>query len=65
MLTKTRDNMKQPVLEPIEALLFSKRGLVETVIEWFKQVCQIEHARHRNVISFMITALENMPLIPN
>ena len=57
MLTKVRKNMKQPVLEPIEKLWLTKRGLVETVIEQFKQVCQIQHTRHRSVVNFMINAL--------
>jgi hypothetical protein len=57
MLTKVRKNMKKPVLEPLEKRLLSKRGLVETVIEQFKQVCQIEHTRHRSVVNFMINAL--------
>jgi IS5 family transposase len=57
MLTKVRRNMKQPILEPLEKLWLSKRGLVETVIEQFKQVCQIQHTRHRSVVNFMINAL--------
>jgi IS5 family transposase len=57
MLTKVRKNMKKPVLEPLEKLWLSKRGLIETVIEQFKQVCQIQHTRHRCLVNFIINAL--------
>jgi hypothetical protein len=46
--------MKPPILEPLEKLWLSKRSLVETVIEQFKHVSQIQHSRHRNDVNFMI-----------
>jgi hypothetical protein len=49
--------MKPPILEPVEKLWLSKRSLVETVIEQLKQVCEIQHSRHRNDINFMINAI--------
>jgi uncharacterized membrane protein YjjP (DUF1212 family) len=41
-------------------LYLSKRALVETVNDELKNICQIEHTRHRNFVNFisnMISAL--------
>ena len=39
--------MKPKVLPLINKILLRKRALVETVNDQLKNVCQIEHSRHR------------------
>ncbi len=40
--------MKERTLSILEKFFLSKRGIVETVIDQLKAICQIEHARHRS-----------------
>lgn len=66
-ITKTRRNMKPKVLTDFEKYFLSKRGIVETVIEQLKSICQIEHTRHRspmNFISNLLAALAAYALKP-
>ena len=47
IFTKVKKNMKKRILEPIQQFYLSKRGLIETVNDQLKNLCQIEHTRHR------------------
>jgi len=47
IFTKVKKNMKKRILEPIQQFYLSKRGLIETVNDQLKNICQIEHTRHR------------------
>lgn len=47
IFTKVKKNMKKRVMNASQKFLLSKRGLVETVIDQLKNICQIEHSRHR------------------
>ena len=53
--------MKQVIINAKQKFYLSKRGLIETVIDQLKNICQIEHSRHRktenafvNIISALI-----------
>ena len=66
-VTKLRKNMKKNILTPFQKFFLSKRGIVETVIEQLKSICQIEHTRHRspaNFISNLLSALAAYILRP-
>ena len=56
-ITKTRSNMKPNLLTGFEKYFLSKRGVVETVIEQLKSICQIEHTRHRSPVNFISNVL--------
>ncbi len=47
IFTKVKKNMKKRILEPIQQFYLNKRGLIETVNGQLKNICQIEHTRHR------------------
>lgn len=53
LITKVRKNMKEKALSILEKHLLSKRGIVETVIDQLKSLCQIEHTRHRSPLNFI------------
>lgn len=53
LVTKVRRNMKEKALTVLEKHLLSKRGIVETVIDQLKAICQIEHTRHRSPLNFI------------
>lgn len=60
LITRTRKNMKPMEYSPFEETLLKKRGLVETVIDELKNLCQIEHSRHRSHAGFMINLLSGL-----
>lgn len=47
IFTKVKKNMKKRVMSKAQGFYLKKRGLVETVIDQLKNICQIEHSRHR------------------
>lgn len=59
-ITKVRRNMKEKALSAFEKLFLGKRGLVETVIDQLKSICQIQHTRHRKPDNFVINVLSGL-----
>lgn len=60
LITGIRDNMKNCLLELKDKILLRKRSLIETINDELKNICQIEHSRHRsfeNFISNLISGL--------
>lgn len=53
LVTNLRANMKCRLMEWQEKILLRKRSLIETVNDTLKNVCQIEHSRHRSPINFL------------
>ena len=60
LITKLRRNMKLQLLEPIDEALLNHRSLVETVFGELKNLCQIEHSRHRSVTGFITNLLSGL-----
>lgn len=56
-ITKTRKNMKPVERSSFEKFFLAKRAVVEAVIGQLKEVCQIEHTRHRKPDNFLINIL--------
>ena len=53
LVTKLKRNMKSTALTPVmDAILLRKRAIVETIIDQLKNICQIEHSRHRSPKNF-------------
>lgn len=60
LITGIRNNMKNTLMELKDKILLRKRSVIETVNDELKNMCQIEHSRHRsfeNFISNIIAAL--------
>jgi len=60
LITKPRKNMKNSLMLLQDKILLKKRALIETVNDELKNICQIEHTRHRsfgNFISNLISGL--------
>ena len=60
LITKLRRNMKEHVLEPMDEALLNHRALIETVFGELKNLCQIEHSRHRSVTRFITNLLSGL-----
>ena len=54
LITNTRKNMKNKLISLEEKILLRKRSLIETVNDQLKNVCQIEHTRHRSPVNFLV-----------
>lgn len=54
LITKVRKNMKKQNLSPEDAILLRKRSLIESVNDELKNMCKIEHTRHRSVDGFLL-----------
>ena len=48
LFTHIRSNMKNQLLGLHDRILLRKRSLIETVNDQLKNICQIEHSRHRS-----------------
>ena len=49
LITKLRKNMKGHIMEVKDKVLLRKRAIIETVNDELKNLCQIEHTRHRSI----------------
>ena len=54
LITQVRKNMKAKLLSAWDRAMLSKRFIIETLNDQFKNVTQIEHSRHRSVHGFML-----------
>ncbi|MDB6095759.1 MAG: Transposase [Francisellaceae bacterium] len=52
LVTGIRKNMKNKLVPLIDKLLLRKRSIIETINDQLKNICQIEHTRHRSIINF-------------
>jgi hypothetical protein len=57
LITKLKKNMKNKLMPMIDKLLLRKRALIETVNDQLKNICQVEHTRHRSKINFLVNLL--------
>jgi len=57
LITKVKRNMKPAQHTPFDAALLRQRSLIETVFDELKNLCQIEHSRHRSLSNFIVNLL--------
>ena len=60
LITKIRKNMKNSLMLVQDKILLRKRALVETVNDELKNICQIEHTRHRSFENFLTNLLSGL-----
>ena len=60
LLTKFKKKMKNRLVEWSDKMLMKKRALIESVIEQLKNVCHIEHTRHRSPTNFVVHLLAGL-----
>lgn len=54
LIVKPRKNMKNKLMPLMDKLLTRTLAIVETIIDPLKNISQIEHARHRSPINFLV-----------
>ena len=57
LITKIKSKMKNRLMPLIDKLLLRKRALIETINDQLKNICQIEHSRHRSPINFVVNTI--------
>jgi hypothetical protein len=57
LITRLRKNMKNVLMDVNDKLLLRKRAVIESVNDFLKNICQVEHSRHRSVINFLVNLL--------
>jgi hypothetical protein len=57
LITSIRNNMKNVLMELKDKILLRKRSVIETVNDELKNMCQIEHSRHRSFNGFIANTI--------
>ncbi|WP_421920934.1 IS982 family transposase [Marinifilum sp.] len=60
MITKIRKNMKNSLMHINDKILLRKMALVESVNDELKNICQIEHTRHRSFENFLANLISGL-----
>jgi hypothetical protein len=60
LITKLRKNIKNSLMLLSDKILLRKRALIESVLDELKNICQIEHTRHRSKEGFIINLLSGL-----
>jgi hypothetical protein len=60
LVTKVRRNMKNKLVELFDKEMLRHRGVIESVNDQLKNLCQIEHSRHRSVTNFMVNLVAGL-----
>jgi len=57
LITRLRKNMKNKLMEMRDKILLRKRAVIESVNDFLKNICQVEHSRHRSIFNFLVNLL--------
>ncbi|MBE9020890.1 IS982 family transposase [Chroococcidiopsidales cyanobacterium LEGE 13417] len=60
LVTKSKKKMKQRLMKLMDKIFLRKRALIESVNDQLKNICQIEHSRHRSVFNFLVNLLSGL-----
>lgn len=60
LVTRIKKNMKNSLMSLYDKLILRKRAIIETVNDELKNVCHIEHTRHRSVENFAVNLVAGL-----
>ncbi|RMC93974.1 IS982 family transposase [Clostridium autoethanogenum] len=60
LIIKLRKNIKNKLMLVEDKILLRKRAVIETINDHLKNICQIEHSRHRSVSNFMVNTVSGL-----
>ncbi|MCK5170174.1 MAG: IS982 family transposase [Bacteroidales bacterium] len=60
LITYIRNNMKNVLLEMKDKILLRKRSVIETINDELKNICSIEHSRHRSFENFITNLIAGL-----
>jgi hypothetical protein len=60
LVTKSKKKMKNRLVKLIDKILLRKRAVIESVNDHLKNICQIEHSRHRSPFNFLLNLMAGL-----
>ena len=60
LITSIRNNMKNVLMELKDKIMLRKRSVIETVNDELKNICQVEHSRHRSFTNFITNLISGL-----
>ena len=60
LITKIKKNMKNRLMNIWDKLMLRKRAIIECVNDFLKNICQIEHTRHRSGANFLVNLVSGL-----
>lgn len=60
LITHIRNNMKNSLMSMNDKVMLRKRSVIETVNDELKNICQVEHSRHRSFTNFISNILAGL-----
>ena len=60
LITSVRNTMKNSLMTMSDKILLRKRSVIETVNDELKNICQIEHSRHRSFGNFLVNMISGL-----
>jgi hypothetical protein len=60
LITNIKNNMKNCLMTLHDKIILRKRSVIETVNDELKNICQIEHARHRSFTNFIVNIIAGL-----
>lgn len=57
LINKLRSNMNNQLMTMTDHILLRHRVTIETIIDQFKNISQLEHSRHRSIPNFYVKVL--------
>ena len=58
MVTKPRKNMKDFNISQAGRIMLRKRAVIESLNDKLKNICKLQHTRHRSVNNFLMNTME-------
>ena len=56
-VTRAKKNMKNKLMNLHDKLMLHKRTVIESVNDFLKNICDIEHSRRRSMTNFLVNLL--------
>jgi hypothetical protein len=60
LITSIRNNMKNCLMTMSDKIMLRKRSVIETVNDELKNICQLEHSRHRSFANFIANIIAGL-----
>ncbi len=60
LITTHKKNMKPRLITLLDKMLLRGRSIIETINDQLKNICQIEHSRHRSKANFMVNLISGL-----
>jgi DNA modification methylase len=57
LVSRIRNKMKNSLMSMHDKIILRKRSAIETVNDELKNICQIEHSRHRSFVNFIMNII--------